>query len=145
MNETKLDELIATLPRDLAPARDLWPALEAQLPHPKPKRWPLASAASLLLASLLYWYWPATPALQLSALEQELLYQQALAERLATLQQVDSAFGDWQWQLQLWQQAVSQVRQALSFYPDDPGLQQQLASLYQQQLSYVDQLAMTSP
>ena len=132
MNETKLDELIANLPRELTPTRDLWPAIDAQLPQPKPKRWLLASAASLLLASLLYWYWPATPALQLSALEQELQYQQALTERLATLQQVDSAFGDWQWQLQPWQQAINQVKVALNFYPDDPGLQHKLASLYQQ-------------
>ena len=51
---TDLDALLGTVPRDLPPARDLWPGIEAAitapLAPPARRRWPLALAAGLLMA-----------------------------------------------------------------------------------------------
>ena len=49
-----LDALLGAVPRDLAPARDLWPGIEAAIatPHAMPvrRRWPLALAAGVAVA-----------------------------------------------------------------------------------------------
>lgn len=47
----------AELPKDVAPARDLWPGIaarlgEASMPAARPIRWPLALAAAVLVASV---------------------------------------------------------------------------------------------
>jgi hypothetical protein len=47
----------AELPKDVAPARDLWPGIaarlgEAETPAARPFRWPLALAAAVLVASV---------------------------------------------------------------------------------------------
>jgi hypothetical protein len=77
-----VDEALARLPRELSPARDLWPAI-AQSMHeaasnpqrrPGPSRWPqwpVALAASLGLVSLV------------AALSWSVLHQQATTARLA--------------------------------------------------------------
>jgi len=50
---TRLDALLAGLPRELPPENDLWPGIAAQLePRRAPRRWlPLAAAAVLLVVS----------------------------------------------------------------------------------------------
>jgi hypothetical protein len=146
MSTKQLDDLLATLPRERQPERDLWPEIAARLAPRRQSRHfgKLAIAASVLLMLLFSWQWPERTEPVLAWQQQEQQWQQALSQQLAELQQVNPAFGDWQWQLQLWQQAINQVKVALNFYPDDPGLQHKLASLYQQQLSYVDWLASTS-
>lgn len=48
-----LDALLATLPRSVAPSRDLWPPIAAALAPPaRPRRWPQALAAGLALVTL---------------------------------------------------------------------------------------------
>jgi hypothetical protein len=60
-----LREKIDALPREIAPARDLWPEIQARLGAPvEPalrRRWrlPLAIAAALILAAMLHWLRPA--------------------------------------------------------------------------------------
>jgi len=49
-----LDARLAALPRDLPPARDLWPGIDAAVTHstgPR-RRWPFALAAGLAVATL---------------------------------------------------------------------------------------------
>jgi len=50
---TSLDDALGSLPRDVEPGQDLWPAIEARL-EPREarasRRWPWAAAAAVLLA-----------------------------------------------------------------------------------------------
>lgn len=54
MDTPALDARLAALPRELPPARDLWPAIESAIRPAAPQRprWPLAFAAGLALAAL---------------------------------------------------------------------------------------------
>ncbi len=49
-----LDAGLAALPREVAPSRDLWAGIEAELlrAERRPRRWPLALAAGVVLAAL---------------------------------------------------------------------------------------------
>lgn len=66
-----IEQMASRLPRDVAPARDLWPAIEARL-SPRPSRretWWYGLAASVLVAGGALALWlalggPATPARQ---------------------------------------------------------------------------------
>jgi hypothetical protein len=48
-----LDARLAALPRDVPPARDLWPGIDGALARgaPRPRRWPSALAAAVALAA----------------------------------------------------------------------------------------------
>lgn len=145
MSKFNLDELVNALPTQIAPAQDLWPTIAGRLPakqHKAHTGWYTRGglAAAVVLLALVWWQpntTPASPSLQ----QLETGYQQQLSQQLTQLNQVDPAFGDWQWQLQLWRQAIAQIRAALVLYPDDPALRAQLIQLYQQQLDYVGTLA----
>jgi hypothetical protein len=53
-NTTRLDEALDLLPRDVEPARDLWPAIESRLeprPVPAAHRWLLRAAAAVVLVA----------------------------------------------------------------------------------------------
>ncbi|GHG61075.1 hypothetical protein GCM10010919_05150 [Alishewanella longhuensis] len=148
MQNNELDTLLASLPAERFPEQDLWPALANRLPARSHKHnwlWLSGGLAAALALFALIWWQPAgeNPALTVAQLEQQ--YQQRLSLQLASIEQIDEAYGDWQWQLALWQHAISQVQQALGFYPEDPKLQQQLLSLYQQQLDYVSMLTDVTP
>ncbi|MFO1401246.1 MAG: hypothetical protein U1F06_11015 [Steroidobacteraceae bacterium] len=47
-----LDPLLARLPRAVAPARDLWPGVEAAIRPAPARQWPLQLAAGLLVAAV---------------------------------------------------------------------------------------------
>lgn len=53
MNAPKasLDQLLGSLPRDIEPSRDLWPAIAAATRRPA-RRWPLALAAGIVIATI---------------------------------------------------------------------------------------------
>lgn len=59
MNDFTERQALRALRRDIQPARDLWPEIARRLPPParraRPRWWPLALAASLLLALPLVW------------------------------------------------------------------------------------------
>ncbi len=147
MNDQQLDDAIANLNRELTAERDLWPDLVGRLPERAPAKRQLgywASAAAIALVGLIGWQLamlpPAVPhsaAMPTTELMLLQLYEQQKAQQLSQVTFVAEGFDNWQQQLQIWDQAIAQVRQALQFYPDEPQLLAQLQSLYQQQLSYI--------
>ena len=155
MNDQQLDQAINNLNRAIMPERDLWPAIAERLPQRQSAKLRLAvwaSAASLLLAALIGWQLAIlpTPAQRSAAMptaELMLLqvYEQQKATQLSQMVAVAEGFDNWQQQIRVWDQAIAQVRQALAFYPDEPQLLAQLQSLYQQQLSYLQQATLQQP
>ncbi|MEH8015687.1 hypothetical protein MN202_00445 [Rheinheimera muenzenbergensis] len=147
MNNEQLDDAIRSLNKAITPERELWSDIVSRLPERQTARPPLgywASAAALLLVGLIGWQLAVLPsAAQRSAAmpSAELMilqvYEQQKQQQLAQIVAVAEGFENWQLQMQIWDQAIAQVRQALQFYPDEPQLLAQLQSLYQQQLSYI--------
>lgn len=134
-----LDRAVRALPRELAPARDLWPALAARLPERRQQRrrgqtglWAAAAALGALWFATLPAPAPVSePALTASLpLETQLqaVYETVQAAQLATLS--TPAYPE----LQVWDEAIDQVLAALQVYPDDPYLLDQLDRLYRQRL-----------
>ena len=157
MNEQQLDQAIAKLNRQLTPEQDLWPALERRL-NAKTKQqqsplWLWATAAAITLVGLISWQLALLPGIEktpqasINSAEMLLLqvYEQQKAEQLRQATGVADGFDNWQQQLQVWDQAIAQVRHALSFYPDEPQLLAQLQHLYQQQLSFIQKATLQHP
>lgn len=152
-----LNQALQQLPKEVRPAADLWPGLQTRLKqtpqqHPRLPAWPFAAAAVLAALWLTPWPQPA-PEVPPVTLETETVspsvenslvqtYEQQKAQQLAGLRFTAGPMGDWQEQLSAWDDAVLQVRFALSFYPDEPQLLSQLDMLYRQQLSYLQQVAL---
>lgn len=165
MNEQQLDKAISQLNSQITPQRDLWPDIVAKLdittqPEPvsapthtsKPKRWYWGVAAMLGLLSVFGWQQALVPGISsttaaMPSAELILLqvYEQQKATQLSQMVAVAEGFDNWQQQIHVWDQAIAQVRQALTFYPDEPQLLAQLQSLYQQQLSYLQQATLQQP
>ena len=154
MNEQQLDKAIGQLSSELQPQRDLWPAIDARLTERQVSRgslWYLATAAALALACVLSWRLVMLPqsAASYESRSAELilmqLYEQQKAQQLKQIAGFAEGFDDWQQQLQVWDQAIAQVRRALQFYPDEPQLLAQLQHLYQQQLAYLSRAALPQP
>ena len=156
MNEQQLDQAIAKLNRQLTPERDLWPALERRL-DVKAKQysplWLWATAAAITFVGLISWQLALLPGIdkapQASVSSTEMLllqvYEQQKAEQLRQATGIADGFDNWQQQLQVWDQAIAQVRHALTFYPDEPQLLAQLQHLYQQQLSFIQKATLQQP
>ena len=155
MNEQQLDQAIAGLNTEQMPERDLWPDIASRLPERQTVKPPLgywASAAALLLVGLIGWQLAilpppnqstaAMPSAELMLLQ---VYEQQKAQQLGQVSAIAEGFDNWQQQLQIWDQAIAQVRLALQFYPDEPQLLAQLQNLYQQQLSYIQQATLQQP
>lgn len=165
MNEQQLDKAISQLNQQITPQRDLWPDIAAKLDitaqpevvsapshTSKPTRWYWGVAAMLGLLSVFGWQQAqlpgitdttaAMPSAELMLLQ---VYEQQKATQLSQMVAVAEGFDNWQQQIRVWDQAIAQVRQALAFYPDEPQLLAQLQSLYQQQLSYLQQATLQQP
>lgn len=141
MQQNDLDSLLTKLPAEITPERDLWPEITQRLtkqPSNRSWMWLSAVAASLIVAVLIWQPFSPEPVTRLAQLEQQ--YQQQLQQRLAAITAVNTAYGDWQWQLSIWQDAINQVHFVLRMYPEDRFLQQKLLTLYQQQLDYLTHL-----
>ena len=154
MNEQQLDQAIAQLKVEQMPERDLWPDIASRLPERQVAKPPLgywASAAALLLVGLIGWQLAILPpnknAAAMPSAELMLLqvYEQQKAQQLGQVSAIAEGFDNWQQQLQIWDQAIAQVRLALQFYPDEPQLLAQLQNLYQQQLSFIQQATLQQP
>ncbi|WP_215399201.1 hypothetical protein [Rheinheimera oceanensis] len=164
MNEQQLDKAISQLAPQIAPQRDLWPDIAAQLEtvgqqpeapiaaKSKAVRWYWGIAAMLGLLSVFGWQqalMPGTTSTTAAMPSAELIllqiYEQQKATQLSQMVAVAEGFDNWQQQIRVWDQAIAQVRQALAFYPDEPQLLAQLQSLYQQQLSYLQQATLQQP
>lgn len=136
-----LDKAVRALPRELAPERDLWPALAARLPERRQQRrhgraglWAAAAALGAL------WFATLPAPAPVSEREPNLVagmplnvqlqavYETVQAEQLAGMTTAVHPA------LRVWDDAIDQVHEALSFYPDDPYLLDQLDRLYRQRL-----------
>ena len=68
------------------------------------------------------------------------VYTAIKSELLSSVGLVSADFGDWQYQLTIWDQALSEVRDALNYYPEEPALLAQMEGIYQQQIEYLQWL-----
>ena len=104
----------------------------------------VAAALTFAVAGLLAWRMQLIPTwfeMQPAATRIVQQYEQQKAERLGELGPVSEDFGNWQYQLAVWDQAIWQVQSAMHDYPDDPVLIDQMESLYRQQLGYIQTIA----
>jgi hypothetical protein len=156
-----LDQAIAGLPRELLPEQDLWLQLEPQLQQrsKKPFRfagvnraWAAAVVTGLL--GVLIWRSMLIPENGTSLPDQSTAgewipaeqliveeYETIKAQKLGDIGRVSEDYGDWKYQLAVWDEAIGQVHEALQYYPNDPALWSQIQGLYQQQLGYLQQIS----
>lgn len=168
--ENDLDALIAALPKELNPERDLWPELEARL-EPKwqvttaknpleslllkfkpylsfaPHLWQSASVASVLVGVLFLGSQMfddkvllASSSLEQRALAMQLHYEHAKATQLLGLNEIHPAFEDWQVQMGILESAIKQVLEAVSQSPESDFLLGQLRFLYEQQQNFLQKV-----
>jgi hypothetical protein len=160
-DDPRLDAQLATLPRELAPARDLWPAISAALvPEPAARvRWPLGLAAGIAAAAFAAFVgWRAgretavptaavEPAAQRSAdrlqtsfeapadpefLAARAALERSYHERLASLAPPTRARIEQN--LEIIREANADIRRALAADPQSPVLQRLLESTWQQEI-----------
>jgi hypothetical protein len=162
--DKQLDQAIAKLPKELMPEQDLWLQLEPRLQNHSDGRqgWAgisqaLAAVAVFAVAGMLAWRVLLIPGSgddgiqiagdnvdyghitgQQAVIEE---YEKIKAEKLGNVGLVSEYFGDWRYQLAVWDQAIGQVRDALEYYPDEPQLLSQMSGLYQQQLNYLQMVS----
>jgi hypothetical protein len=167
--EQQLDQAIRELAREIRPPRDLWLAIEPQLPDRQPAApwyravntqcW--AAVLALALVGTLWWSRldvpqpgqpvsdPTVAGIEQNGNNTELpadvqiveSFELIKAQRFAELDYISPDVGDWQYQLAVWDQAISQVRGALEYYPEEPFLLAQMQGLYQQQLEYLQTIS----
>jgi hypothetical protein len=157
MNDEQLDNAIKGLSNSIMPARDLWPEIVPHLTARKVTEptvlWQWASAAVLAMVSLIGWQLALLPGsapepqagMQSAELILLQVFEQQKARQLSHTVAIAEGFDNWQQQLQVWDQAIAQVRRALTLYPDEPQLLAQLQRLYQQQLSFIQQATLQQP
>ena len=160
--DQQLDKAIAGLPRELLPEQDLWLQLEPRL-KPRSNRFPrfggmsqaFAAAAVVALVGALLWRTVLIPDnngtlpvagsgdIEWVVAERVMVeeYESIKAEKLAGVGRVSNDYGDWTYQLAVWDEAIGQVRGALQYYPNEPVLMSQMQGLYQQQLAYLQQIS----
>lgn len=167
--EQQLDQAISQLTREIQPSRDLWAAIEPALQdRPQPARWyggaktqRWAAVIALALVGTLWWSQinlpqpgQVVPSVTIAGTETQTAtdvlpadaqimasFEQIKAQQLRELEYINPDAGDWQYQLAVWDQAISQVRGALEFYPEEPFLLAQMQGLYQQQVEYLNTIS----
>lgn len=141
--------LDATPQLSAAPKRRYWPAIAAAVMLSL--MWPLWQGVQSNNAGLITKSKPSAEAkLRLTSTAEKGLnpvasslisdFEREKSRQLAQVTFVPSEFADFQRQLDIWQQATSQVALALEFRPDDPKLIKQLTRLQQQQIQYISRL-----
>jgi hypothetical protein len=134
------------LPRELDPARDLWPGIAAGIDSRRrqhPRRWvfALAMAASLLLA---IGVWMRAVPLHREAAPQDLTAQVVRREAHAMTQQYQAALRELEGapmpatlapSIQTLDQSAAQIRQAIAADPDSVLLLRQLQKTYSRRLA----------
>ncbi|MDY0022324.1 hypothetical protein [Arenimonas caeni] len=150
MNDEALRFRLRQLPREIEPARDLWPGIAARLPvrRPKPRRWPtlLTLAACLCLAvGVAAWLRPQAapgPGLEARLVQAEVEaltreYEAALAE-LAVVPVPEPLAPA----LATLDQSAGQIREALAEQPGSTRLLDQLKRTYSRRLALTQRAAL---
>jgi len=158
LSDEALDKAVCALPRELAPARDLWPALAERLGARRQQRWRGQAglwATAAALGALWFATLPAPTSISTPTAEQtekrapsttdlvpldvqlRELYETTQAAQLAALPL--QGLPD----LDVWDKAIAQVHGALRFYPDDLSLLDQLDRLYRQRLQVLQHAALS--
>lgn len=150
MNDESLRFRLRQLPREIEPARDLWPGIAARLPahRPKARRWPglLALAACLCLAvGVAAWLRPAAapaPGLEAELVQREVEaltreYEAALAEMAGVPVPEPLAPA-----LATLDQSAGQIREALDAQPGSARLLEQLKRTYSRRLALTQRAAL---
>jgi hypothetical protein len=160
MNEDpnpKLDALIGRLPRAIAPARDLWPSVDARiaLQRQRSRPWELAVAAALAAVTVSAMFvgfshdaQPRVAAPQWAYEQLDTAYQplrQASLERYRmSADRLDPDLRKAvETNLAIIDRALAEIRSALANRPSDAALGQMLQRTYEQELAIVD--AVTPP
>lgn len=146
IGEAELRLALRGLRRDIEPGRDLWPGIAARLPQQRMTRrpapvWPLALAASMLLALGLAWQAGPqdvrpvavdAPRTSLPETAEALTvhYQAALREL-----DVHAPSASWQPGLEALDRSAEQVREALRHSPDSSLLLEQLRQIYTRRIA----------
>lgn len=157
----ELDQAIARLPGEIQPQQDLWLTLEARLPERQSRRrlpvslaagW--SAAAALVVMVVVAWQLLLPSASQAPELantdgpeslpaqyQLAVEYENLKAAQLQNIGPVSPQYGDWKFQIAVWDQAIGQVSEALDYYPDDLELLAQMQGLYTQQHNYLQMIS----
>jgi hypothetical protein len=167
---SELDTRLAALPRELAPARDLWPGIAASIaqqrarPAAPQRRWPLALAAGVAVAAvagLIGWQAPRDASFAPAVTASEALRQANFAmpqgdQYRATRAELEETYRE---RLQLLAPATrarveqdlaairaanADIRRALAANPESPVLNRLLESSWQQEFDLFTTVAATT-
>lgn len=151
MNQSKrtLQEMIDALPREVAPARDLWPGIDHAInvpAHAALSYRPYALAASVLLVlglSMFYGLRQPIPTLPDPLVEEYISGLQSEHERskqavLVEFQQQQALYPQWEDQLHELEQAENVIYDALRRDPDNRELLNILRDVQAKQLKLID-------
>lgn len=145
IGEAQLRLALRGLRRDIEPEHDLWPGIEARLPRQRTVRrptrvWPLALAASMLLALGLAWQSGPQEARPVAIDTQAPMPEAAEALTVhyqAALRELDVRAAPLSWQpgLEALDRSAEQVREALRQSPDSSLLLEQLRQIYTRRIA----------
>ena len=148
VGEAELRMALHTLRRDIEPGQDLWPGIAARLQPQRPtarklKAWPMAIAASMLLALGLAWQGgmqqPARPVpvsppvpggLPMEAEALTMHYQAALREL-----DMPSVHASWEPGLEALDNSAAQILSALRQSPESTQLLERLRQIYARRIA----------
>lgn len=150
LGEAELRMALRALRRDIEPERDLWPDIAAKLPpqrSARPRRspgWPMALAASMLLALGVAWQANVPQSAPPASTEEQVVAKplpkeaEALSVHYqAALRELDTrpAPASWQPGLEALDRSADQVLAALRQSPESAQLLEQLRQIYTRRLA----------